>query len=113
VEWKPPSHNQNRGLPGYSRTHPHRGGHVNTGPHTHGNHGNQTYTNRRNLFNSNGSDSSEGENDPDYIPRPFRRKEITYSRLGLEDFDFSRHNRTRFGGLEPYASNAYSNALLQ
>lgn len=47
------------------------------------------------------------------MPRAFRRKDITYSRLGMEDFDFAKHNRTRFAGLEAHTPNSYINGLLQ
>eukprot|EP00123_Amoebidium_parasiticum_P015853 comp23175_c1_seq1/m.37544 comp23175_c1_seq1/g.37544 ORF comp23175_c1_seq1/g.37544 comp23175_c1_seq1/m.37544 type:complete len:1228 (-) comp23175_c1_seq1:377-4060(-) len=50
---------------------------------------------------------------PDSVPRPFRRKEIKYSKLGLEDFDFAKYNKTKFGSLEPHVPNAYCNAVLQ
>eukprot|EP00124_Ichthyophonus_hoferi_P000743 Ihof_evm3s30 gene=Ihof_evmTU3s30 len=50
---------------------------------------------------------------PDAVPSLFHKKEIKYSRLGLEDFDFAKYNRTQFGSLEPHVPNAYCNAVLQ
>jgi PAB-dependent poly(A)-specific ribonuclease subunit 2 len=47
------------------------------------------------------------------VARAFRRKDITYTRLGMEDFDFGAHNRTGYSGLEAHSPNAYCNPLLQ
>ncbi|KAJ2030478.1 poly(A)-specific ribonuclease, partial [Coemansia sp. S610] len=46
-------------------------------------------------------------------PSQMRRMRIEYSRFGVEDFDFSLYNGTRWSGLEGDISNAYANALLQ
>ncbi|KAJ2255996.1 poly(A)-specific ribonuclease [Coemansia sp. RSA 455] len=46
-------------------------------------------------------------------PSQLRRMRIEYSRFGVEDFDFSLYNGTRWSGLEGDVSNAYANALLQ
>ncbi|KAJ2489402.1 poly(A)-specific ribonuclease [Coemansia sp. RSA 2050] len=47
------------------------------------------------------------------VPSHMRRMRIEYSRFGVEDFDFSLYNSTRWSGLEGDISNAYANALLQ
>ncbi|KAJ2641841.1 poly(A)-specific ribonuclease, partial [Coemansia sp. RSA 1694] len=46
-------------------------------------------------------------------PTPLRRMRIEYSRFGVEDFDFSLYNATRWSGLEGDVANAHANALLQ
>ncbi|KAJ2745057.1 poly(A)-specific ribonuclease [Coemansia sp. BCRC 34301] len=46
-------------------------------------------------------------------PTQLRRMRIEYSRFGVEDFDFSLYNGTRWSGLEGDISNSYANALLQ
>ncbi|KAJ2824248.1 poly(A)-specific ribonuclease, partial [Coemansia furcata] len=46
-------------------------------------------------------------------PSHLRRMRIEYSRFGVEDFDFSLYNGTRWSGLEGDVSNAYANALWQ
>ncbi|KAJ1663291.1 poly(A)-specific ribonuclease [Coemansia sp. RSA 1813] len=47
------------------------------------------------------------------IPKQMQRMRIEYSRFGVEDFDFSLYNSTRWSGLEGNIANSYANSLLQ
>ncbi|KAJ1852262.1 poly(A)-specific ribonuclease [Coemansia sp. RSA 1822] len=47
------------------------------------------------------------------VPKHLQLMQIEYSRFGVEDFDFSLYNTTKWSGLEGNISNTYANALLQ
>lgn len=47
------------------------------------------------------------------IPRMYKKMEIRYSKFGVEDFDFSFYNKTKYSGLETHITNSYCNSLLQ
>lgn len=46
-------------------------------------------------------------------PTSWRKKDIVYSKFGVEDFDFEFYNKTSQSGLETHIPNCYLNSLLQ
>ncbi|XP_054716046.1 PAN2-PAN3 deadenylation complex catalytic subunit PAN2-like [Uloborus diversus] len=50
---------------------------------------------------------------PDIVPHRYLKQEIKYSKMGLDEIDFNRYNRTSFSGLEANLPNSYCNNLIQ
>ena len=50
---------------------------------------------------------------PSRVPREYCKVEMTFSKLGVEDFDFRLYNKTNFAGLETHIPNAYCNPMIQ
>lgn len=59
------------------------------------------------------SPMKRGTSSSSIVPKQYRRVNIKYSYLGVEDFDFAHYNHTSFCGLEVHIQNAYCNAMLQ
>ncbi|XP_035212359.1 PAN2-PAN3 deadenylation complex catalytic subunit PAN2-like isoform X2 [Stegodyphus dumicola] len=53
------------------------------------------------------------EDGPEVIPARYLKQEIKYTKMGLDEIDFNRYNRTSFSGLEANLPNAYCNNLIQ
>lgn len=49
----------------------------------------------------------------DLVPQRYLKHEIKYTKMGLDEIDFNRFNRTSFCGLEANLPNAYCNNMIQ
>lgn len=47
------------------------------------------------------------------VPQRYLKQEIKYTKMGLDEIDFNRFNRTSFCGLEANLPNAYCNNIIQ
>lgn len=74
------------------------------------------------ISEKNGDESTFDENsnifeyrsqDKFKVPNCYSSLKIQYSKFGVEDFDFSFYNRTKYSGLENHLDNSYINSLLQ
>lgn len=72
------------------------------------------YSHHNNEDNSDDNDrNSSGNIDPyEYIDPLYRKVNLRYGKLGLDDFDFSIYNQTHFAGLENTYSYGYINSLI-
>ncbi|XP_042210470.1 PAN2-PAN3 deadenylation complex catalytic subunit PAN2-like isoform X2 [Homarus americanus] len=65
---------------------------------------------------SNVSENILGKNEEGiavHVPWRYRKIEIKYGKLGMDDFDYDQYNRTSFSGLDMSLPNSYCNPMIQ
>lgn len=62
---------------------------------------------------NNPAGGATGSTSMNIVPKYYRKVAVKLSKMGTDDFDFDRYNRTGFCGLEASLPNAYCNAMLQ
>ncbi|XP_071037665.1 PAN2-PAN3 deadenylation complex catalytic subunit PAN2 isoform X2 [Parasteatoda tepidariorum] len=66
--------------------------------------------NQNKLSNDSPAHKDDG---PELVPYRYLKQEIKYSKMGLDEIDFNRFNRTSFCGLEANLPNSYCNNMIQ